>query len=580
MPETFTRPPGPEIPRDFTLYGALSKAWTRTVKAADGTETTEMLLSGVASSSVRDRQGDTITAQCQAMMLEQLQSGIGRDGHALTMFLNHEYKVPEDVLGNVNESRLTASAPAGNEDAIIDLEIVCRVTGENERAVKAWRIVNDGVSLGFSVGGRLTEYEVDEENDDGESWCPPLLINGFSLWEISLCGIPANPRAYTEQLKTASVDDRNAVMAAAQKFMREIGMPDEAPAPTHNWARDMRAGLVRRASRSQHVREALRDELAAAPGEPALLSVNGIRIAKDGGPRCDRGGLNEKGEPGCALEPHGDDVMHLAVFGRKPVAGEAQCGWKDGCEQKNAAGSLLCDEHTAQAPIGGSGKNVSSRTLSVSNPDDADYDPTDPDYDPTQDPSSDQYDPQLSAAAQAAVTLAIGSLKSAMDHGMCPDALKHAKKGHHALVNLLTPGAAPLEDPENPGDPEDETSSLAALRALSPDQRKAFIAAAEAIAKDASLLVLTGTADLDAQFVAKRADLAKASAERDAATAAVDDAKKTLADLNAKIELAKNTPLGRFTAGGSGGANDGSEYRPAETLEDAKRRVREAHARI
>jgi phage head maturation protease len=466
MPEPMTRPPGPEIPRDFSFGGALTKAWKVKATADDGTVTELLYLSGVASSSVRDRQGDTITAQCQADMLEQLQAGIGRDGHRLTMFLNHDYDVPEDVLGNVNESRLTASAPADGEDAVIDLEIVCRVTSENPRAVMAWKIVNDGISLGFSVGGSLTEYEVDDENDDGESWCPPLLINGMALWEISLCGIPANPRAYTEQLKTASAQTRLAALAAAHRFMREIGVDDEAPEPSRNWARDARRGLVRRATRSKEVRDTLREVLAKS---------------------------------------------HAGVSGTAPTA-------KD-----------------------------------VSNPDDPDYNPDDPEYDPTEDPSSDQYDPGLTAAAQAAVTVAIGSLKSAMDHGMCDDSMQHAKKGHDALVGLMT-GTPAAEDPAAPGAAEDDTASslAAAVAALAPEQREAFLE----LTKDAILLDAgrIETAELDDQIASKRADLERIAgeavqraAELEQAQAALELAKAEANTLTERIEELKRTPTGRQT---------------------------------
>ncbi|MGH8164374.1 MAG: HK97 family phage prohead protease, partial [Rhodanobacteraceae bacterium] len=157
------------------------KAYTRKNDAIGGED---YFIEGIASSNVRDRHGDTITAQGQAQMLEAAKG--------LTMFLNHEYNVPEDVLGTCEESTLEASGD------VIDLAIRCKLAQSSKRAMDCWKLIQaDKVKLGVSIGGQLTEFEVDEENDDGSSWCPPLIIDGINLLEISLCGVPANPRSYT-----------------------------------------------------------------------------------------------------------------------------------------------------------------------------------------------------------------------------------------------------------------------------------------------------------------------------------------------------------------------------------------------
>ncbi len=176
------------------------KAYVR--KDAAGVD--QYFIEGIASSNVRDRQGDTITAQAQAQMLEQAKG--------LTMFLNHSYDVPEDVLGTCEESSLETNGD------IVDLTIRCKVAASNPRAMKSWQLIEqDEVTLGLSIGGGLTEYEVDNENDDGESWCPPLIINGINLFEISLCGVPANPRAYT----------RDFVSQISRGFMRSVARNPE-----------------------------------------------------------------------------------------------------------------------------------------------------------------------------------------------------------------------------------------------------------------------------------------------------------------------------------------------------------------
>lgn len=208
-------PPSADVRRDFKIHsnGAI-KAIKRDV---DGVST--MFLEGTASSTVRDRHGDTITAKGQAMMLEKAQR--------LTMWLNHSYNVPEDILGTCEESELVAGKGDDGSD-LLDLAIRCKIESTNPRAVKAWQAVENGTQLGFSIGGAITECEVDEENDDGSSWCPPLIIDGIDLYEISLVGIPANPRAYTR-----------------------------------DFVQEMSRGFMRNASRNPEVRKHLRNALPA-----------------------------------------------------------------------------------------------------------------------------------------------------------------------------------------------------------------------------------------------------------------------------------------------------------------------------
>jgi HK97 family phage prohead protease len=198
MYDTVKKPPSADVRRDFKVH---SNAGLKAITRDLGEGKQALYLEGTASSTVRDRHGDTITSVAQAQMLEK--------ARGLTMWLNHDYNVPEDILGTCEESELKSVQDAEGND-ILDLVIRCKVDQENPRALKAWKHVNGGTQLGFSIGGAITECEVDEENDDGSSWCPPLIINGLDLYEISLVGIPANPRSYT----------RNFVQEMSRGFMR------------------------------------------------------------------------------------------------------------------------------------------------------------------------------------------------------------------------------------------------------------------------------------------------------------------------------------------------------------------------
>jgi HK97 family phage prohead protease len=193
----------------------------------------EYIIEGVASSNVRDRHGDTITERAQHSMLRQAQG--------LTMFMNHSYKVPEDVLGTCEYSTLERNGD------ILDLVTRCNVAQTNPRAMDCWRLINeDKIKLGQSIGGNITESQVDEENDDGESWCPPLIIDDIELLEISLCGIPANPRAYTR-----------------------------------DFVSQMARGYMRSATRSPKVRELVRKALSGKAHDADLDAILERALASD-----------------------------------------------------------------------------------------------------------------------------------------------------------------------------------------------------------------------------------------------------------------------------------------------------------
>lgn len=181
MPPTATvpRPVAPSTFKFFTRDIAL-----KIEKAADGSE--QLFIEGCASSTVIDRCGDRISLACQQKFLEQCKS--------LTIFLNHSYDVPEDVMGTCEESYLKQATDA-EQGECTELWIRCKVAMTNPRAVEAARHITAGVRLGFSVGGRILDYEF-ADLPDGD-WV--FVITDMALWEISVVGIPANQRAYIEQ---------------------------------------------------------------------------------------------------------------------------------------------------------------------------------------------------------------------------------------------------------------------------------------------------------------------------------------------------------------------------------------------
>lgn len=154
----------------------------------------------IASSSVKDLHGDTMTAHCVRSMAKQAQG--------LTIFLNHKYTIPEDVFGTVEKSttkRMSAAAAkvagylekdsSSNEDVVLlQLDIL---VSQSDRSDSTFSKVADGVRLGVSIGALILDYSEDPDADP-DSWFVPLIINEVDLLEASIVGIPANPLSWVE----------------------------------------------------------------------------------------------------------------------------------------------------------------------------------------------------------------------------------------------------------------------------------------------------------------------------------------------------------------------------------------------
>ena len=199
-------------PRFFSFKSAQIRAFKEAGATGD-----KHFIEGIASSTVEDSYGDVLTEACQASMLAQCQG--------MTMWLNHSYKVPEDVLGTCVEATLergTAGDGTGRDDGALgdclDLRIRVEIDANNPRALKSWQHINDGTKLAFSIGGFFTEAEFIEP-DNWDNW--GMLVNDIELLEISLVGIPANPRAYTKSMDGATEALRAAVVSRAEEYVRD-----------------------------------------------------------------------------------------------------------------------------------------------------------------------------------------------------------------------------------------------------------------------------------------------------------------------------------------------------------------------
>jgi phage head maturation protease len=160
----------------------------------------KMRLHGIASSTIKDRHGDT-------MLLTALED-MERDANAgLTIFGNHSYEVPEDVYGWVEKAQLKQ---AGKVDAagdpIYDLRYSIVMNDENPRAVSTHKAVMKGSKLGISIGAMIPEGGATRDKKSGA-----YTISHVELVETSIVGIPANPRSWVENaIKSMTAPKRKA----------------------------------------------------------------------------------------------------------------------------------------------------------------------------------------------------------------------------------------------------------------------------------------------------------------------------------------------------------------------------------
>lgn len=163
-------------------------------------------LACTASSSVEDLHGDTMTDDCVRDMAKQ-----AKDKN-MTIFLNHRYAVPEDVMGKTIDTRSVSRAHEKDGTAIWDFDLDLEVNETNPRALNTWAAIKEaGVKLGVSIGANIEEWEF---KDTEKGWWGGLIIKKVNLLEASVVGIPANPRSWVTNAVKAlksfhSVDDTN-----------------------------------------------------------------------------------------------------------------------------------------------------------------------------------------------------------------------------------------------------------------------------------------------------------------------------------------------------------------------------------
>ena len=166
---------------DFKLYTNALKAF----ESPSG----DHYVTGTTSSTIKDRHGDSMTMNALKSMEETAKQN-------LTVFLNHNYEVPQDLFGSVQDARIVKRWDQETGQEVYDLDIDIRVVSEDENplAMKTYRAIKRGVKLGLSIGARVGKVQKAKDAMGEDTY----VIDEVSLLESSVVGIPANQRSYLQ----------------------------------------------------------------------------------------------------------------------------------------------------------------------------------------------------------------------------------------------------------------------------------------------------------------------------------------------------------------------------------------------
>ncbi len=185
------------IMSDFKIYTNALKAY----EADNG----DRFVTGTTSSTIRDLHGDEMT-------LSALKSMEATAKQNMTIWLNHEYQVPDDLFGSVKDARIVKRIDEDGQE-VFDLDVDISVVSEDENpeAIRAYRAIKRGVKLGLSIGARVDRVSKKVDKSTGEE---TYVIDSVKLMEASVVGIPANQRSYLQNavksLRSTAVEEQKA----------------------------------------------------------------------------------------------------------------------------------------------------------------------------------------------------------------------------------------------------------------------------------------------------------------------------------------------------------------------------------
>lgn len=195
------------------------KFFTNTIKAVE--ENGSRYIVGIASSTSIDRDNDRMSEAALQTMKSTAEAN-------LTLYTNHEYKIPDDLFGSCVEATIKAQrdetpiiVKSNNDEEEVftfspqELEIKIKVVSDsvNQKAGQIYQALQEGVNIGLSIGGAVKKLVTVKDAVSGKIH---NLIDSIDLYEISVVGIPSNADAMNlaiaksvkgVETKEASVED-------------------------------------------------------------------------------------------------------------------------------------------------------------------------------------------------------------------------------------------------------------------------------------------------------------------------------------------------------------------------------------
>lgn len=139
----------------------------------------------IGSSTEQDLHGDIMT-------LSALNDMCQVDAN-MTIWLNHDYTVPDSVFGSLATPPLIRQS-----GGVADLWIQVEVETANPKAATTYQFIQNGRKLGCSIGCQVLDYTIEEQKSGG-GWDKPVIhITHVKTVEWSVVGIPANQRSWVE----------------------------------------------------------------------------------------------------------------------------------------------------------------------------------------------------------------------------------------------------------------------------------------------------------------------------------------------------------------------------------------------
>jgi HK97 family phage prohead protease len=133
----------------------------------------ERIISGYASTSAKDRQGDVIEKSAFVKVVNEFKSGNG-----LSLFFDHNTSIG---IGKIIDMGVDEKG----------LKIKCKISKAAD-VNDIWTKIKEGIYDKFSIGGRFKKVKIIR---DDEGLVKEWRVLEFDLFEVSVVGVPANPEA-------------------------------------------------------------------------------------------------------------------------------------------------------------------------------------------------------------------------------------------------------------------------------------------------------------------------------------------------------------------------------------------------